>query len=232
MSDALVSCSINDGIALVTMDDGKANALSTAMLDALDEAITKAETDAKALVIAGRPDKFSAGFDLKIMMSGPANARALVMKGGELLLRLYELPMPVVAACTGHAVAAGCLMLCACDTRIGTEGDFKIGLNEVAIGMTMPLLAQEFARDRLLPAHLTAAVIQAQLYSPSEAAAIGYLDRVVQGDTVSAALEQATALSKLNRKAYANTKRRVRQATLKYSRDTLESDLAELTGPS
>ncbi len=231
MSDALTSWDLTDGIATLTLDDGKANALSHAMLDEIDAALTKAEAEAKALVIVGRPGKFSAGFDLQVMMSGPANAAELVGKGARVLLRLYELPLPVIGACTGHAVAGGALTLLCTDTRIGVEGDFKIGLNEVAIGMTMPLLAQELARDRLDPRRLTEATVQAHMYAPAEAVQVGYLDRVVAPDALlSTANETAAALAKLPKKAYGETKRRVRAPMIAHARATLQQDLAELTG--
>ena len=231
MSDALTSWDLTDGIATLTLDDGKANALSHAMLDEIDAALTKAEAEAKALILVGRPGRFSAGFDLKVMMSGPANAAELVGKGAGVLLRLYELPIPVVAACTGHAVAGGALTLLCTDTRIGIEGDFKIGLNAVASGMTMPLLAQELARDRLDPRRLTEATVQATMYAPADAAAVGYLDRVVAPDALlTTAKETAAALAKLPKKAYGETKRRVRAKMIAEARATLEQDLAELTG--
>lgn len=231
MSDALTSWDLTDGIATLTLDDGKANALSHEMLDEIDVALTKAEAEADALVIAGRPGKFSAGFDLKVMMSGPANAAELVGKGAGVLLRAYELPLPVIGACTGHAVAGGALMLLCTDTRIGVEGDFKLGLNEVQIGMTMPLLAQELARDRLDPRRLTEATIQARMYAPAEAAEVGYLDRVVAPEALLAtARETAVALAKLPKKAYGETKRRVRAKTIAEARASLKQDLAELTG--
>lgn len=231
MSEALVSWDLTDGIATLTLDDGKANALSHAMLDELDAALTKAEAEASAVVLVGRPGKFSAGFDLKVMSAGPAAAAKIVGRGAEVLLRTYELPLPVVGACTGHAVAGGALLLLCTDVRLGIEGDFKLGLNEVAIGMTMPLLAQELARDRLDPRRLTEATVLARLYAPAEAAQVGYLDRVVAPDALLlAAKETAAALAKLPKKAYGETKRRLRATMIEDARANLEQDLALLTG--
>lgn len=231
MTNELVTYEDTAGIVTLTLDDGKANALSHAMMDQLDAALTRAH-GAKAVAMLGRPGKWSAGFDLKVMMSGPEAARALVKQGAELLMRVYEFPRPVVIGCTGHAVAGGALMLLAADTRIGTEGDFKLGLNEVAIGMTMPVLAQELARDRLDPRRLTEATVQARLYAPAEAVEVGYLDRVVASDALSAAVgATAAALATLPSAAHAATKRRVRSRTIAYIRDTLDADLAELIPP-
>src|SRR5512146_236246 len=127
-------------IAVVEMDDGKANALSAEMIDALLAALTRAEGEAKAMVLAGRPERFCAGFDLRVMMSGPEQATALLKRGSELLLRLYDAKIPLVIACTGHALAGGALVVLTGDLRIGAQGPFKIGLNEVSIGMPVPVL--------------------------------------------------------------------------------------------
>src|SRR5262245_28233481 len=115
--------------AIVQMDDGKANALSDAMIGELIDALTRAEHEATALVLAGREARFCAGFDLKVMMSGPEQAKSLLVRGAELLMRFYGSPIPIVAACTGHALAGGALVLLSTDVRIGAAGPFKIGLN-------------------------------------------------------------------------------------------------------
>jgi enoyl-CoA hydratase len=232
MSDAIVTYAATGSVATITFDDGKANALSSEMMNQLQAALTRANGEAKAIVLSGRPGRFSAGFDLKVMMSGPKAAKELVAQGAELLMKLYELPLPVVAACTGHAMAGGALMLLASDTRIGALGDFKIGLNETAIGMTLPILAQELARDRLEPCHLTSATIQARIYDPTGAVEAGFLDRAVApAELPDASMQVAALLAKLPGKAYAATKRRLRAKTIAHIRDTLQSDLDELVPP-
>ncbi|MDH5490502.1 MAG: crotonase/enoyl-CoA hydratase family protein [Myxococcales bacterium] len=229
MSTEIVSYSLSDGIATVLMDDGRANALSTEMIAALEAALDRAEGEAKALVLAGREGKFCAGFDLRAMMAGPEAARALVSLGGSLLLRLYEFPMPVVMACTGHALAGGALLAATGDTRIGASGSFKIGLNEVQNGMPVPILAHELARDRLLPTELFAAVVQAKIYDPEGAKRAGWLDRLTAPELVlPEAQTEAARLAKLPRGAYAASKRSLRRATLEHVRATLESNLHEL----
>src|SRR5579884_1359929 len=113
---------LTDGVAVVTMDDGKANALSIAMLEALEGALGRAEKEAKAMVLAGRTDRFCGGFDLKVMMAGPAAATDLLLRGGELLMKLYGAGLPLVIACTGHAMAAGALLVLTGDYRLGARG--------------------------------------------------------------------------------------------------------------
>jgi enoyl-CoA hydratase len=215
--------------ALLRMDDGKANALSDDMISALVDALARAEKEAGAVVLAGRQDRFCAGFDLKIMMSGPDNAKALLRRGSDLLMKLYGLPIPLVIACTGHALAGGALVLLTGDVRIGASGAFRIGLNEVSIGMPVPVLAMELARDRIQSSELGRATLQAQIYAPEDAARVGYLDTVVAPDEVLArAKEEATRLAGLARSAYAATKTRLRAKTIAHITATLEDDMASL----
>ena len=198
------------------MDDGKANALSLAMSQALNAALDQAAKEAKVVVIRGRTGVLSGGFDLKVIRSGDAAQRAAMTEAGmTLLARLYLLPQPLIIACTGHAVAAGGLMLLTGDVRIGVRGVFRIGLNETAIGLSLPQAGIELARDRLMPLVLTEAVLLARLYGPDDAARIGYLDRAVDvGDFDATIAETAQALKALDPGAFATTKRRLRQATL------------------
>jgi enoyl-CoA hydratase len=203
--------------ALIQMDDGKANALSQAMIAELREAL------------AGRPERFSAGFDLKVMMSSPEAAKTLLRDGADLLMRFYGSPLPIVAACTGHALAGGALVLLTADVRIGAAGAFRVGLNEVAIGMPVPVLAMELARDRIAPTALGRATLQAQIYTPDEAARVGYLDEVVEaGAVVARAKEEATRLGALPRSAYHATKKRLRGRTIEHIVSTLDADMAAI----
>ena len=231
MSEPLVRHTQEDKVAVVTMDDGKANALSAQMIDELLAALDRAEREAGAVVLAGRAEKFCAGFDLRVMMSGPDQAIALLTRGAELLLRLFEFPLPVVMAVTGHALAGGVLVVCTGDVRIGADGPYKLGLNEVAIGMPVPLLAMELARARLLPTELTRATLLAQIYNPTEARTAGYLDQVVAPDALAAtALAEGKRLAALPRAAYTGTKQRLRAAVARTIRDGHAADVQRALG--
>ena len=215
--------------AVVTMDDGKANALSDAMIDKLLEALTRAEGEATAMVLAGRTDRFCAGFDLRVMMSGPEQAKALLRRGSELLMRLYGARIPLVIACTGHALAGGALVVLTGDYRVGTSGDYRLGLNEVSIGLPVPVLAMELARDRLSKRALTQATLLAQIYGPEDAREVGYLDVVVApGETIARAKAEAQRLGGLSASAFRGTKQRLRGATIEHIRSSLDADLAQL----
>lgn len=222
----LVTYHLEDRVAVLRMDDGKVNALSLEMIAALGAALDQAEADdARALVLTGRRGKFCAGFDLAGMMAGVESAIGLLTAGGALYLRLYLWPTPLVVACNGHAIAGGALLALTGDHRVGVDGPFKVGLNEVAIQMRLPILALELARDRLDPRRLTEATLLAQLYSPAEAVGVGYLDAVVAADALEAdAMSKARALAQLPSGPFAGSKRLLRQATADHIRATFESD--------
>ncbi len=211
-----VTYELKDQVAWLTMDDGKANAIGDQMLADLHEALDRAEGEAKVVVLVGRPGRFSAGFDLKVMQSGgPDAAMALVTKGGTLALRLFRYPLPVIGVCTGHAIAMGALMMLACDTRIGTQGDFKIGLNESAIGMVLPEFGLVLPRVRLDPRFLTQAVVQAHLYGPEGAVEAGFLDRIGEPEQVMMMAEdEAAVLAKVSGPAYHGNKISIRQSAI------------------
>ena len=231
MPDSTVQLELQGPVAVLRIDDGKANAISHAVLDGLHAALDRATREAAAVVLAGRPGRFSAGFDLSTFSQGPAATAALVGAGARLALRLYGHPQPVVAACTGHAIAMGAILLLACDVRIGAEGSFQIGLNEVAIGMTLPRFGVELARDRLSRRHLGCAVFLARMFSPDQARDAGYLDRTCAPDRVVAeAIAEATRLADLRRPAVGDTKLRLRAATIASIEATLDEDIRGLTG--
>jgi enoyl-CoA hydratase len=218
-----VTTTIEDGVAVVRLDDGKVNALSMDVIKQLHAALDQAEREATALCIVGNTKALSAGFDLSVMRGGVEGMIDLVRTGGQLLIRIYAHPQPTVVAVTGHALAAGALLVLTCDTRVGAAGPAKIGLNETSIGMTLPTFAVELARDRLSKRYLTRAAIQAEIFSPDGALAAGYLDRVVPADECErTAVEEARRLGQLDVNAYGGTKRLVRQATLDRLRPTLE----------
>lgn len=223
-----VDFELSDEIAVIRMDDGKANALSPELLSGLADALARAEREAKAVVLTGRPGRFCAGFDLKHMMAGPESARALVTQGADVLLGAYAHPQPLVVACTGHAMAGGALLVLTGDVRLGTLGDFKLGLNEVSIGMPLPILAIEMARDRLDPRKLTAATLLATLYPPTEAVEVGYLDEAVEAEALMPrAMAEARRLSALGSTPFSASKRALRRATIQHIRDTLADNLRE-----
>ena len=202
-----VTYEVRDRIAIARIENGKANVLSPEVVGLLDDCLTSAESagsDVGDLVITGTPGFLTGGFDLQVMMSSAEAAGALVSAGGTLFTRIYGSPVPVVVACTGHAVAAGALLLLVADARVGAEGPFKIGLIETAKGMVLPRWAVELADERLSVRHRQQATVGARMYEPHEAVEAGFLDSIVPAEgCLAAALAEAERWAALPRFAYA-----------------------------
>lgn len=233
MTETLSTYQIDDGVAVVTLDDGKANAFSTAALVRLEAHLDHAEIDgAKALVLVGRPGRFSAGFALDEMTESVTEMRALVVRGARFWMRLYGLGIPTVAACTGHALAGGAITLLSCDLRIGADVPSKIGLNEVQIGLTLPKFATELARDRLVHRSFVASTMGARVYDAADAVKVGYLDRVVPADQlVDTAVAEARRMGELKTSAYAGTKLNARGEMIARELARLEADIDTMELP-
>ncbi len=207
----LVSYSLHEGVATLLMDDGKVNVMSPTMQQQIHQALDRAQTDNAAVVIAGRPGVLSAGFDLPLLRADTAQSHEMLKGGFELALRLLSFPTPTVVACTGHALAMGAFLVCACDYRLVAAGPFKIAANEVAIGMTMPHFALELCKLRLTPAYFHRAMLLAEIFSPESAQLAGFVDEVVSGEQLlEAATEKARQLTKLHLPSHASTKLRAR----------------------
>ncbi len=216
------------GVALVTVDDGKVNVVTTALASALAGILDQAgaDPDVRAVALAGRRGVFCAGFDLPVMLGDPGPREEMVRTGFELVMRLLTFPKPVVAACTGHAVAAGALLLLATDHRVAAARRFKIGLNEVAIGLPLPGAALELARERLSVRQFHRSTLEAVLHDPASALDAGFVDDVVAADdAVGAAVGHAARLAALDPFAFATTKTAARGAVAARMRDRLAEDL-------
>jgi enoyl-CoA hydratase len=217
----------HDGVVHLLWDDGKANSVSSELLLELNEQLDQCERDeAKGLVLVGRPGVFCAGFNLKELGQGDQTTRDLVRGGAELLLRLYGLPIPVAIGCTGHALGMGGLLLLTADVRWGSPGPHKIGLNETAIGLSMPTFGSELASARLSRRHLQRSVLLAEIYGPDAAVDAGFLDRVCPGDTLTEALAaEGARLAAQGGKHFARTKRRLRENTIDRIRASFAHEL-------
>ncbi|WP_426141966.1 crotonase/enoyl-CoA hydratase family protein [Pseudomonas sp. DWP3-1-2] len=216
----LISYHLEDGIATLTLSNGKVNAISPEVVAAFNSALDQAEKDCAVVIITGQPGILSGGYDLKVMTSSPEAAINLVKQGSTLSRRLLSHPFPVVIACPGHAVAKGAFLLLSADYRIGVDGPFSIGLNEVQIGMTMHHVGIELARDRLRKSAFHRSVINGEMFDPKGAVDAGFLDKLVSVDELhEAARTAALQLKKINMNAHKNTKLKVRKALL----DTLDA---------
>ncbi|HGA2317481.1 TPA: crotonase/enoyl-CoA hydratase family protein [Pseudomonas putida] len=211
----LITYHAEDGIATLTLNNGKVNAISPDVIAAFNAALDRATQERAVVIITGQPGILSGGYDLKVMTSGPKEAVALVTAGSTLARRLLSHPFPVIVACPGHAVAKGAFLLLSADYRIGVEGPYKIGLNEVQIGMTMHHAGIELARDRLRRSAFHRSVINAEMFEPKDAVDAGFLDKVVPAEQLlDIAKGVAGELKKLNMLAHKNTKLKVRKGLL------------------
>ncbi|MFS0826312.1 crotonase/enoyl-CoA hydratase family protein [Pseudomonas phoenicis] len=219
----LITYHSEDGIALLTLSNGKVNAFSPDLIATFNSLLDRAEAERAVVVVTGQPGILSGGYDLKVMTAGPQQAVDLVSAGSALTRRLLAHPFPVVVACPGNAVAKGAFLLLAGDYRFGVEGPYKVCLNEVQIGMTMHHAGIELARDRLGRAAFQRAVINAEVFDPQGAMHAGFLDRVVPAaQLLDSAFDKARELKKLNMLAHKNTKLKVRKGLL----DALDAAIA------
>src|SRR5271167_844389 len=219
----------DESLAVITMDDGKVNALGPTMLQALNEALDNADRDdVGAVVIAGNHRVFSGGFDLKILTAGEVQPAIDMLKGGfELSHRLLSYPKPVVMACTSHAIAMGAFLLASGDHRVAAPG-FNIQANEVAIGMTIPYAALEVMKLRLTRSAYQQAAGLAKTFFGETAVAAGWLDEIVPPEIVlSRAEEAAREFATLKQHAHVGTKLRTRADALTAIRAGIDNMAAE-----
>ncbi len=223
--DKLISYQLSEGIATIVLDDGKANVMSERMILELGHALDQAEQDNAVVLLTGRTGVFSAGFDLGTLRAGGESALRMLNSGFALAARLAELPLPVIIASNGHALAMGAFLVLAADLRIGVSGDYKLGANEVAIGLPVPYCAVELCRMRLTPACFQRGVLQAEIFNPVDAVQAGFLDRVVEAHALAdTARTAARHLAQLDRRSYVETKKRLRHSVLQTLPTALEQD--------
>jgi enoyl-CoA hydratase len=196
-----------------------------ALGDAYSRAEDAGEQEVGALLLTATPGMFSGGFDLAVMRAGPAEAGKLVTDGGELIARMFGGEVPVVIACTGHAIAAGALMLLGADARIGARGEFRIGLIETQLGMVLPRWAVELSAERLSRRHFQDATVGARIYEPDGATDAGFLDRVEPAESLAAAAAaEAARWAELPRGAYRGQVRMARGERLARLAEAIAAD--------
>jgi enoyl-CoA hydratase len=188
----------NGPVALLRMENGKANAISATLLERLDGLIAQLG-DARAAVITGQGSAFCAGLDLPALADlDRQTMRGFIQRFSAVMLRIFELPIPLVAAVNGHAVAGGCVLALQADVRIGADREARIGLNETQLGIGLPLAVVETLRWQVPGSSLAPLALEGRLVSPREALQLGLLHEVVpEPDLLARALERATTLAAL-----------------------------------
>jgi enoyl-CoA hydratase len=206
----VITRTVEDGVAVVTLDDGKVNALTVEAFEALDTALDACADDV-AVVLCGRGGVFSAGLDRTLLTGPPAELERLAVALTRTTMRLWTEPRPVVAAATGHAIAAGTILALACDHVVAAAGDFRWGLNETAIGLVLPQWVVDLARSNVRADRLEGLVLPGRLVDVREALEVGFADELAPADEVRAwAVARAAALAELERPVYAANKQRLR----------------------
>jgi len=224
MMDQIASLTQEGDVSIITLDDGKANVFSGVMSDTINNLLDQVPEDRGSLIITGRPGIFSGGFDLKMIGSGDVVAiSAMITRGFKLLARIYNFPRPVVAACSGHAVALGAFLLCCADYRLAIKGPFIVQANETRNNMSVPTPILEISKSRISKRHWWRAILNAEAYPVEKAIEPGYLDEVVEAENLMIrAMEVANDLATLGHPHYKLTKDLDQKETLKKIHDAIE----------
>ncbi len=219
-------------VAVISIDDGKANALTTHEFASLERALDEvAKSDARSAVLTGRVGYLSAGLNLKHLGSANVEQMQDITRAmGHAVLKLFTFEKPVVAAVSGHALGGGAMFVLACDVSLFAEGPYKFGLNEVPIGLFVPTYAIELARARLPSERLTEFVVHGRVLSPAESLEWKVAEAVLPAESLlAAALTRAEQLGALSGQGYAMTKQLVRGAGAAMAREKLPGELAGMT---
>lgn len=212
----LLDYKLQDGVGLITLDDGDKNVMSPKMLKALNKAFDQAEEDRAVVLLTGREGIFSAGFDLKAFKAGPVVSLGMINTGFAMLTRMLSFRTPIVVACSGHSIAMGSFITLSGDYRIGVEGPYKIVTNEVAIGLPVPRTLVEVSRQRLAHPHFVRSVMLAEPYSPEDAVVAGFIDRVASPENLmQEAMEVALGYTQLDLDMHYKTKKIARKDLIK-----------------
>ena len=218
--------SFKDGVAVIALDDGKANALGAQSWAELNQALDIAEKEEAIVVITGREGVMSGGFDLKEMEKGGLEALELTSKGSKFARRIMAHPRPVIMAATGHTIAMGAFLAMACDYSFIKAGNFKVGLNETLIGMTMHNFGIEMGRYHLNKSHFNRCLINGEIFDPKGAMHAGFFDRVVPEEQWPMAIPMVGQMfGQANPKAFRETKVRSRKDIFAILDQAIEADL-------
>lgn len=228
MTTESVRYDLKDRIATIRIDDGKRNALPPGVLHEIYRALDRAESDRAAVIMTGREQVFSAGFDLKVMKRGGLDALRMLRSGYALPARVLTYPYPVIAACNGHVLAMGVFLMLSADYVIGSRGDFRVSANEVAIGLTLPRVGAAMLRHRLEPAAFQRAATLAQDFDVESAHRAGFFDELVDpADLMPRARAHAIKCCELDRRAHTATKLRIRAPVCRKIRRSIPLDLVD-----
>jgi enoyl-CoA hydratase/carnithine racemase len=223
---------INHGpIRELRLANSPANALSPELIAALGEAVAKAPAEgARALVLSGAPGMFSAGLDVpRLLPFDRAAIRATWQSFYELLRGLAASPVPIAAAITGHSPAGGAVLATYCDHRIMAEGKFKIGYNEVQVGIPMPIAILRCVARLVGERQAERLCVGGLLIPATEALQMGLIDEIVPAEqVVERALEWCRGIIALPPRAMAKTRDAARAGLVRLMEEGLAGELDQL----
>jgi enoyl-CoA hydratase/carnithine racemase len=235
-------CGINIHSMLLTFDHGAirevrlnrppANALSCELIVALREAVEAApQKGTRAIVLSGAPGRFSGGLDVPLLLTcGHAAIAVLWREFYALMKALAGSPIPIAAAITGHAPAGGTVLTLFCDWRVMADGDFKIGLNELQVGLPLPLVMMAALRRLVGARHAEHLAVAGLLISPSKALSVGLVDELAPHEQViDRALHWCQTLLALPAEAMTATRREARTDLIEYFEQNVEPELQGAT---
>ena len=226
---AKMQYTLEDRIARITLDDGKMNVMNWDFFNELTNSLDQALTDkAAAVIFTSRPGVFSAGLDLKLMMTQTLPELLKFQRAfAEIMLRVYLFPIPTIAAYSGHSIAGGAILSYACDRFMAVNGPYKVQINEVANKMILPTWISIICRSAIPQRFWTEALLHAHIYTPREAYDKGIIDDLVDegGDVLALAKTYAQDLMRLDAKSYGTTKKIMRQKEADYALEVFEKEI-------
>lgn len=204
-------------VTIVRLQHGKASALDVEFCDAIHATFQELR-DAPAVVLTGTDSIFSAGVDLlRLLKEGAPYTREFLPALKRAMTTLFCFPRPLVAATNGHAIAGGCVIVAACDARLMAAGRGRIGVPELLVGVPFPMIALETMRFATPPQHLQEIVYSGASYLPEDACQRGLIDEVVDPEELlSRALDTATGLARIPRRAFELTKGELRRPCMEF----------------
>jgi enoyl-CoA hydratase len=204
-----VSFDLQDDIAIIGLDDGKKNVVNHDVLDELELAFDRCDSNgAKAVLFKGREGSFCAGYDINVMTGGdPQASIRLGRRGGRLARRIYGSNIPIVGLCQGHAFTIGAVWLACCDLAVAEPGNYKFGMTEVALDVPLTGWALDPLMAKLNPQYRTAALMHSTIYTPEGALEAGFIDKLLPaGEALATAIATTERLAKLPSNGYVKTK--------------------------
>ena len=226
----MIHIETHDVVTVLRLAHGKANALDLELLEALDEHVARPPDGSRAIVLTGSGRIFSAGVDLfRIVRDGEDYVRRFLPALDDAFGRLWNSPLPIVAAINGHAIAGGCILAAACDRRLAADVPARIGVTELLVGMPFPPLALQTMRTLVAPHVLNDLVLTGRTVPPQEARTLGLVDEVTAEERLLPdAIESARTLAAIPSETFALTKRQLREPAIEEAARSSERLRAEI----